>query len=260
MKAADPMVAEEQAAGARPAGVSGEREAAAQVREMFDEIAPRYDFLNHLLSFSMDRVWRSRVARRFAGILARPDSRALDICCGTGDLTLALLRQSRGVVFGSDFAHPMLARAMRKVPPNGSAGGRLGGYIEADALSLPFMDETFDLVTVGFGFRNLANYDAGLREIFRVLKRNGQAGILDFSAPRGKMFPALHRFYFKQIVPRLGGAVSGSRVAYTYLPDSVDRFPSAEELAARMSEAGFARPGFNLWFGGSVALHSGTKT
>jgi demethylmenaquinone methyltransferase/2-methoxy-6-polyprenyl-1,4-benzoquinol methylase len=247
------------AAGARPRGVSGEREAAAKVREMFTGIASRYDLLNHLLSFSMDRIWRARVARSFDEVLARTDSRVLDICCGTGDLTLALLRRSRGVVFGGDFSHPMVVRATRKTPLVGKAGGRHGGYVEADALSLPFMDQTFDLVTVGFGFRNLANYVDGLREIFRVLKRNGQAGILEFSAPRGKMFPALHRFYFKQIVPRLGGAISGSRTAYTYLPDSVDRFPSAEELAARMSEAGFARPGFSLWFGGSVALHIGTK-
>jgi demethylmenaquinone methyltransferase/2-methoxy-6-polyprenyl-1,4-benzoquinol methylase len=259
MNATNPKHTEEPAIGARPEGATEEREASRRVREMFTGIAPRYDFLNHLLSFSMDRAWRARVAHRFAGILARPDSCALDICCGTGDLTLALLRRSRGVVFGSDFAHTMVIRAVRKSPRNSLAGGRLGGYVEADALSLPFVDESFDLVTVGFGFRNLANYDAGLREIFRVLKRNGQAGILEFSAPRGRVFPALHRFYFRQVVPRIGGAISRSAHAYSYLPESVDRFPSAEELAARMSATGFAQSGFDLWFGGSVALHTGTK-
>jgi demethylmenaquinone methyltransferase / 2-methoxy-6-polyprenyl-1,4-benzoquinol methylase len=259
MSAASPKQSEGPAAGARPTGVSEERQAAAQVREMFREIAPRYDFLNHFLSFQMDRVWRRRVARRFANVLAKPESRALDICCGTGDLTIALLLKSKGTVFGSDFTHPMVVRAAQKTPANGHAGGMLGGYIEADALSLPFLDGTFDLVTVAFGFRNLANYDAGLREIFRVLRRDGQAGILEFSVPRGKVFPAFHRFYFKQIVPRIGGRISGSHRAYTYLPNSVDRFPSAEGLAARMSAAGFAKPEFNLWFGGSVALHSGIK-
>ncbi len=245
--------------GARPVGATGEQDASSRVRKMFDEIAPRYDFLNHLLSFSMDRIWRRRVARRFQNILSRPDSRTLDICCGTGDLTMALLQRSRGVVFGSDFAHPMVVLATRKFAPDGLTGNRVGGFVEADALSLPFPAGCFDLLTVGFGFRNLANYDAGLHEIFRVLRPGGEMGILEFSAPRGRIFPALHRFYFKQIVPRLGGAVSGSKTAYAYLPDSVDHFPSAEGLAERMSAVGFRNSGFELWLGGSVALHRGKK-
>jgi demethylmenaquinone methyltransferase/2-methoxy-6-polyprenyl-1,4-benzoquinol methylase len=227
---------------------------------MFTQIAPRYDFLNHLLSFSMDRLWRRRVAQRFQDVLSRPDSRALDICCGTGDLTMAVLKRSRGVVFGSDFAHPMVVLATRKFTPGQQFGKHLGGFVEADALSLPFSTNTFDLLTVGFGFRNLANYDAGLREIFRVLRPGGEVGILEFSAPRGKIFPAMHGFYFKHIVPRLGGAISGSRSAYSYLPDSVDHFPSAEGLAERMAAAGFSKPTFELWMGGSVALHRGQKT
>jgi demethylmenaquinone methyltransferase/2-methoxy-6-polyprenyl-1,4-benzoquinol methylase len=259
MSAAEANVKQETTAGARPKGVSGEREAASKVREMFGAIAPRYDFMNKLISFSMDRVLRGRVAKGFAEILDRQDSRALDICCGTGDLTIALLRRSRGFEYGIDFAYPMIIRAIKKTPVNGRAGGKLGGYLEGDALSLPFRDATFDLVTIGFGFRNLANYDAGLREIFRVLKKDGQLGILEFTPPRGRVFPVLHRFYFHQVVRRLGRAISGDRLAYVYLPDSIDRFPTAEELVARMSEAGFAKPGFTLWAGGSCALHRGIK-
>jgi demethylmenaquinone methyltransferase/2-methoxy-6-polyprenyl-1,4-benzoquinol methylase len=259
MNAAKANVAHEPTSGARPRGVSGEREAAAEVRGMFGAIAPRYDLMNRLISFSMDNVWRRRAAKQFAVILARTDSRALDICCGTGDLTMALLRRSRGVIYGVDFAHPMIVRATQKTPSLGRAGGKLGGYVEGDALSLPFADETFDLITIGFGFRNLANYDAGLREMFRVLKKNGQLGILEFSPPRGRIFPTLHRLYFKYVVRRLGNAISGSGWAYSYLPDSIGRFPTAEELVARMSAVGFSKPGFKLWFGGSFGLHTGTK-
>jgi demethylmenaquinone methyltransferase/2-methoxy-6-polyprenyl-1,4-benzoquinol methylase len=245
--------------GACPAGATGEQDASRRVRGMFSQIAPRYDFLNHLLSFSMDRIWRRRVASRFQDTLARPDSLTLDICCGTGDLLMALLKRSRGAVFGSDFAHPMLVLATRKVSAKQSFVKHLGGLAEADALSLPFADNTFDLLTVAFGFRNLANYQSGLREILRVLRPGGEIGILEFSAPRGIIFPALHRFYFKRIVPRLGGAISGDRGAYTYLPESVDRFSSAEDLALQMGEAGFRDPSFELWMGGSVALHRGKK-
>jgi demethylmenaquinone methyltransferase/2-methoxy-6-polyprenyl-1,4-benzoquinol methylase len=260
MDAAGANVTQEPTAGARPKGVSGEREAAAEVREMFGAIAPRYDFLNKLTSLSMDRLWRGRAARQFADILSRADSRALDICCGTGDLTMALLQRSKGIVYGIDFAHPMIIRATQKTPSIGRAGGKLGGYIEGDGLSLPFVDGAFDLVTIGFGFRNLANYDTGLREMFRVLKKDGQVGILEFSPPRGKLFPAFHRVYLNLIVRRLAGAISGSSRAYNYLPDSIERFPTAEELAARMSWMGFAKSGFKLWLGGSVALHTGSKT
>jgi demethylmenaquinone methyltransferase/2-methoxy-6-polyprenyl-1,4-benzoquinol methylase len=245
--------------GACPVGATGEQDASRRVRGMFSHIAPRYDFLNHLLSFSMDRMWRRRVASRLQVILTRPDSVALDICCGTGDLLMALLKRSRGVVFGSDFAHPMLVRATRKFAVNESLTKHLGGFVEADALSLPFPGNTFDLLTVAFGFRNLANYESGLREILRVLRPGGEVGILEFSAPRGRVFPALHRFYFRNIVPRLGGAISGDRSAYAYLPDSVDHFPSAEGLAEQMVQAGFRAPTFELWMGGSVALHRGAK-
>src|SRR5712691_6224910 len=263
--------------GARPAGALEEADAARQVREMFSRIAPRYDLLNHLLSFQLDRLWRRRVVRRFRHILARPEARVLDLCCGTGDLTLALKRGGHAKVFGSDFAHPMLVRALEKgaceagkrQPKGGSrsaaptASGsasavgvrRPGGYAEADALQLPFPDASLDLATAAFGFRNLANYQRGLREIYRVLRPGGEVGILEFTEPHGALFGPLFRFYFTRILPRLGGAISGNAAAYSYLPSSVESFPPPEELAAAMSRAGFTDVRFELWTGGSVALH-----
>ncbi len=226
---------------------------------MFARIAPRYDFLNHLLSFELDRMWRRRVVRRFRHILARTDARALDLCCGTGDLALALERAGQAAVFGADFAHPMLVRAREKAGrPNRRASP--GAYAEADALQLPFADNSFDLVAVAFGFRNLANYERGLREIRRVLQPRGEVGILEFAEPRGAVLGSLYRFYFTRIVPRLGGAISGSAAAYSYLPRSVAAFPRPEELAAMMAQAGFADVRFELWTIGSVALHTARRS
>jgi demethylmenaquinone methyltransferase/2-methoxy-6-polyprenyl-1,4-benzoquinol methylase len=183
---------------------------------MFGEIAPRYDLLNHLLSLSMDRLWRWRTARRFRGILRRPDAQVIDLCCGTGDLTLALERRaSMGAplastalprrVLGADFAEPMLVRASAKA----SRARSRTKYLAADSLSLPFADSSFDLVTAAFGFRNLANYQRGLEEIGRVLKPGGEVGILEFCAPRWWPMAPLYRFYFRQILPRIGAKISG---------------------------------------------------
>lgn len=255
-------VAKAVAPGARPEGATGEQEASARVREMFGGIAPRYDLLNHVLSLSLDRLWRRRVARRFRNLLDRADARVLDVCCGTGDLTLALARHGRATIIGSDFAHPMLVRAAGKshtISKGKRSGGNLAGYIEADALALPFADASFDLVTAAFGFRNLANYDRGLREMFRVLRPGGQIAILEFSEPKGAVFGRLYRFYFTRILPRIGAAISGNHSAYSYLPNSVEKFPTPEELARRISAAGFAEPNYELWTGGSVALHRATK-
>ena len=188
---------------------------------MFGEIAPRYDLLNHLLSLSMDRLWRWRTARRFRGILRRPDAQVIDLCCGTGDLTLALERRaSMGAplastalprrVLGADFAEPMLVRASAKA----SRARSRTKYLAADSLSLPFADSSFDLVTAAFGFRNLANYQRGLEEIGRVLKPGGEVGILEFCAPRWWPMAPLYRFYFRQILPRIGAKISGSAGAY----------------------------------------------
>jgi demethylmenaquinone methyltransferase/2-methoxy-6-polyprenyl-1,4-benzoquinol methylase len=234
--------------GATPQGTRNEREAAAWVRGMFARVARRYDVANHLLSFNIDRLWRARTVRRVRPILERPGARVLDICCGTGDLTLALARECRRPVLGSDFCHPMLVAARRK----GAAG-----LFEADALRLPLRDASLDLVTVAFGFRNLANYRVGLAEMRRVLRPAGMAAILEFSEPPNAGFAALYHFYSRRILPLIGGALSGSREAYTYLPESVRKFPSAEELAKEMRRAGFREVRYERFSGGIVALHLG---
>ena len=248
--------------GTRPEGAASETDAARHVREMFSRIAPRYDFLNHTLSFELDRIWRRRAARRFSGILRRADARVLDLCCGTGDLMLALARSGRAQVFGSDFAHAMLVRAAEKwTHVQHGANGEVtrGVFTEADALCLPFGDGTFDLVTVAFGFRNLANYESGLLEIRRVMRPGGEAGILEFAEPRGILFGPMFRFYFRKILPRLGGVISGDGSAYAYLPNSVARFPSPEELAELMRRVGFRDVTFERWTGGTVSLHRGQR-
>jgi demethylmenaquinone methyltransferase / 2-methoxy-6-polyprenyl-1,4-benzoquinol methylase len=251
-----------QAPGARPEGARSEREASAHVRRMFSRIAPRYDFLNHLLSLSLDRVWRRRAARRFQRVLRRTDAHVLDLCCGTGDLTFAMervrmkaLRDSGAYqipMVGSDFAQPMLERAHAK----GSKLHRAAVFVASDALRLPFPNGCFDLVTTAFGFRNLANYENGLREIARVLKENGQVGILEFSEPKGGPMAGMFRFYFRHILPNIGGMISGSKDAYRYLPGSVAKFPSRVELAVLMKKVGFVDIRISPWNFGSVVLHS----
>ena len=241
--------------GTRVEGAQGEQETSLRVREMFSGIAPRYDLLNHVLSGWLDAVWRARVARRFAAILARPDARVLDLCCGTGDLAFALARKGSARITGADFSPAMLAIAQRKAV----AAQSTIDFIEADALHLPFADATFDLVTAAFGFRNLANYGDGLNEIHRVLRPGGEVGILEFSEAEGRIFGALYRFYFKRILPRVGAAISGNATAYSYLPRSVGRFPAPAELAAQMEAAGFGEVHFARWTGGSVMLHVGRR-
>jgi demethylmenaquinone methyltransferase/2-methoxy-6-polyprenyl-1,4-benzoquinol methylase len=247
----------EPARGTTPPGVAGEREAARWVRGMFGRVARRYDFLNHLLSMNLDRRWRARTVRRLRPILERPGARVMDACCGTGDLLLAL-RSVAGAanVLGSDFCRPMLDAARRKIERRGFAAA----LIEADALALPLADGCLDLVTTAFGFRNLANYKDGLREMRRVLKPGGVAAILEFSQPRTAVFAALYRLYSRRVLPLVGGALSGDPGAYAYLPESVSRFPDADELAAMMREAGFDEARFERMTGGIVALHTGVAT
>ena len=221
---------------------------------MFSKIAGRYDFLNHLLSFQMDRHWRRVVARQFRQRLTAPGARVLDLCCGTADLALALARGGQAQFYCSDFSHPMLTRAaeklrLRSLPPL---------VAEADALQLPFPDDSFDLVVCSFGFRNLANYRAGLKEIRRVLRAGGEAGILEFSEPRGLLRP-FYSFYLHRILPRLGEWISGVKGSYSYLPGSVDRFPEPEELVAWMRQSSFAEPRARRLSGGIVTLYLGTK-
>ncbi|MDE3135590.1 MAG: bifunctional demethylmenaquinone methyltransferase/2-methoxy-6-polyprenyl-1,4-benzoquinol methylase UbiE [Acidobacteriota bacterium] len=247
---------DEPAAGTRPQGVQDETEAARRVREMFGAIAPRYDFLNHLLSFSSDRWWRWRAIRRVRHVL-RPGARALDICCGTGDLTFAIEREARREaggqleIYGGDFVHGMLVRAREKAAQKKSQAQ----FVAVDALRLPFAAQAFDLIAVAFGFRNLANYRAGIDEFLRVLRPGGVLAILEFSEPPGRKFGRLYGFYFEKILPVIGGLVSGSRQAYGYLPASVARFPSPENLASSLQSAGFKNVRFERWMGGVVALH-----
>ena len=240
--------------GAAPEGASDPASAARAVREMFTSIAPRYDLLNHVLSFNVDRWWWRKTARTFAPVLAR-DARVLDLCCGTGDMTFALRRQagkSAARILGVDFSHAMLLRANDK-----SAGTSLR-WVEADALRLPFPDQQFDLVTAAFGFRNLADYDAGLREIARLLRAGGEFGILDFGEPHGLM-GKLYRVYFKRVLPAIGTLISGVRGPYAYLPASVERFPSPEEMLERMRCAGFREASWTPYTFGIAGLYRGKK-
>lgn len=251
--------------GTRPEGARDEREAGLRVRNMFSRIAPRYDFLNHLLSFSLDRLWRRRTAKIFSAVLARPEARVIDLCCGTGDLAFALaMRRGRllgakadgtAPVIGSDFVEGMLARARQKALANATGVAFAG----ADALALPFGDGMFDLVTAAFGFRNLSNYESGLREFARILKPGGQVGILEFSEPDHGLMAGVFRFYFRNVLPRIGGAISGDKQAYAYLPGSVAKFPSAAGLRELMERNGLADVRVRSWNFGSVRLHTGTR-
>jgi demethylmenaquinone methyltransferase/2-methoxy-6-polyprenyl-1,4-benzoquinol methylase len=225
---------------------------------MFTSIAPRYDLLNHVLSCNIDRMWWRRTARSFRHILARSDARILDLCCGTGDMTFALRRQagkSSAQILGADFSHAMLQRATAK---SLSSSHSSPGWIEADVLSLPFPSTHFDLVTSAFGFRNLADYNAGLREIARVLRPGGECGILDFGEPKG-MMGTVYRIYFKQVLPRVGTIISGVSGPYAYLPASVERFLPPEEMLQRMRNAGFAEVTWTPYTFGIAGLYRGKK-
>jgi demethylmenaquinone methyltransferase/2-methoxy-6-polyprenyl-1,4-benzoquinol methylase len=241
--------------GTTPEGAADEQAAAQYVRGMFGRIAPRYDLLNHLLSFNLDKRWRARTVARVAEILDRPDSQVLDLCCGTGDLALALESRGKRPILASDFCHPMLVEAHRKI----NVRGFRTPVLEADALALPLAAASLDLITVAFGFRNLANYQRGLEEMLRVLKPGGTAAILEFSQPSNRTFSALYGFFSTSVLPRIGGMISGSRDAYAYLPESIRKFPGAEQLAQDMLRTGFSRVEFERMTGGAVALHIGRK-
>lgn len=245
--------------GASPSGVAGEEAASKWVRGMFGKIAGHYDLLNHLLSFNLDKRWRTRTVERVAPILETPNARMLDLCCGTADILLALEARTRGAahpqILGSDFCHPMLVEARRKI-----ANNRLRSPLfEADALSLPLASESLDLITVAFGFRNLANYRQGLIEFARVLKPGGTLAILEFSQPTNPVFASVYGFFSTRVLPRVGGMISGSDEAYSYLPDSIRKFPGAEDLAAQIHGAGFSSVEFERMTFGAVALHLARK-
>ncbi len=225
------------------------------VCSMFAAVAPRYDFLNHFLSLGRDIAWRRATALALRPRLEMPGSIAVDVCCGTGDLALSLARYSAGAVMGADFCHPMLVRGQAKA----RVAAKAISFLEADTLALPFRDGSLDVVSVAFGFRNLANYRAGLREMLRVLRPGGAVAILEFSRVRWPVFGPVFRFYFHHVLPRLGTWISGVEGPYQYLPESVSLFPDQESLAAALLEAGFSNVNFRNFFGGVAALHLGVK-
>lgn len=245
------------APGTRPEGLEGDREISRWVRRMFDGVAPRYDLLNHVLSFQTDRYWRWRTVRRVAAVLARPGARAVDLCCGSGDLLIALQRRApaSATVFGSDFSHQMLRACNAKL----SSSALRAKVFESDAMELPLASNSVDLLTVSFGFRNLVNYRSGLTELLRVLRPGGTLAILEFSTPPNRLFGAFYRFYSTRMLPRIGAMLSGVPEAYTYLPESVRKFPPANELAEAMRASGYVNVEFTHMTFGVVALHLGRK-
>jgi demethylmenaquinone methyltransferase / 2-methoxy-6-polyprenyl-1,4-benzoquinol methylase len=248
------------ATGAKPIDTTDEAGAAQAVRQMFDSIAPRYDLLNHLLSANVDRLWWRKAARRFRNVLAQPDASILDICCGTGDMTMALLKhRPRGArpIVAADFSRGMLARGEHKFARSNVI------VLEADALRLPLREGSLDLIVTAFGFRNLANYEAGLREFHRVLKPGGQLGILEFSEPGGLMGKA-YALYFRRVVPAIGHAVCGrvrGQVAgpYNYLPASVGSFPPPADMLSLMRGCGYRNPAWQPYTFGIAGLYTAAR-
>lgn len=222
-----------------------------RIREMFDLISPRYDFLNHLLSLNTDALWRRRAAERCG-----PDpKRVLDVCSGTGDLALELRRRWGCEVVGTDFAFRMLSRARIK-------GGRTPGlrFQQADTLHLPFRDGTFDACTVAFGLRNVADMNAGIREMVRVVKPGGRVVILEFATPPSRFLRRGYLFYFTRVLPAIGELIAPARRgAYRYLPDSVAAWPGPEELTSALERAGLVEAGFERLTCGVAAVHFGTR-
>ena len=226
----------------------------AYVRAVFEEIAPRYDLLNHLLSLNVDRVWRRRALRELEWQSA-PDGCYLDLCAGTLDVGAELIRQSAfgGFVVGADFAVSMLRAGNGKAPANRLAP------VGADAQQLPIGGHTMDGATVAFGIRNVADLDVALREVHRVLKPGARFVILEFTTPRSAAVRAGYHFYFHHLLPLIGGLISGHRTAYKYLPASVSHFPSETELARRMTAAGFTDVRWESLSLGIAAIHVGIR-
>lgn len=225
------------------------------VREMFSRISPKYDFLNHFLSINIDKSWRKLVSKKLKNILDRKDAVVLDVACGTGDLSVELQTNAVAKIIGTDFCRPMLEIAATK---NQKENVSIP-YIESDALALPFADNSFDALTIAFGLRNLANWEDGLRELLRVLKTDGKLVVLEFSSPIVPGFRQVFQFYFKGILPKIGGIFSGSRGAYEYLSESVSRFPDQKNLAKMMREVGFFDVEYKNLTGGVAAVHIGVK-
>ena len=254
------------ATGARPAEQMDEAQAARAVQQMFDSIAPRYDLLNHVLSANVDRWWWWKTARRFRAILADPDAAVLDVCCGTGDMTMALLKRRplrARPILAADFARGMLSRGAKKFSHERDGrlmdGAPYAVALEADALHLPLRAASLDLIVTAFGFRNLANYDAGLREFARVLKPGGQLGILDFSEPGG-LIGKVYAVYFRRVLPAIGRVICGKNGPYNYLPTSVGNFPPPAEMLEMMRGAGYTTCAWQPYTFGIAGLYTGVRS
>lgn len=248
----------ERSTGAKPVGAPDAlpEVAAASVQTMFDAIASRYDVLNHILSGGIDLFWWWRAARALRPLLIPPDAAVLDLCCGTGDMALALLKHrpstsSTAPILAVDFSHGMLSRGYHKFNRKNILA------IEADALHLPVGASSQNLISAAFGFRNLASYSEGLEELYRVLKPGGQFAILECNQPDG-IVGALYNLYFKRILPRLGGLLS-DRAAYTYLPTSVERFPRPKRMLQMIRAAGFVQENWTSYTLGVAGLYRATK-
>jgi len=242
--------------GAKPSGIHQDEASAAQaVRQMFDSIAPRYDLLNHVLSANVDRLWWRKAARRFRTVLGNPDASILDICCGTGDMTMALLKHRPAdgrPILAADFARGMLSRGARKFSGRGAIA------LEADALHLPLRSASLDLIVSAFGFRNLANYEGGLREFHRVLKPGGQLGILDFSEPGGLIGKA-YAVYFRRVLPAIGRLICGKEGPYNYLPASVGSFPPPGAMVRMMQSVGYTDCAWQPYTFGIAGLYTAAR-
>jgi demethylmenaquinone methyltransferase/2-methoxy-6-polyprenyl-1,4-benzoquinol methylase len=247
-----------------------EAQAARAVQQMFDSIAPRYDLLNHVLSAGVDRLWWWRTARQFSAILAQPDGAVLDVCCGTGDMTMALLKRrpfGARPVLAADFARRMLSRGAKKFSRERDGrpteGQPYAVALEADALHLPLRAASLDLVVTAFGFRNLANYEAGLREFARVLRPGAQLGILDFAEPGG-LIGKVYAVYFRRVLPAIGRLLCGRNAAgehgpYNYLPASVGSFPPPAEMLELMRAAGYTQCAWQPYTFGIAGLYTGVR-
>lgn len=233
---------------------AGGAEKRAYVRQIFSEIAPRYDFLNHFLSLNIDRGWRRKAIAEL-GVERELTGRYLDLCAGTMDLSLAIARVAgfNGTVISADFAEAMLRTGARKVE------GAPITPVTADALELPVADESFSGAIVGFGIRNVADLDDALFETRRVLKRGARFVILEFSTPRSSLINSAYQQYFKHVLPKIGGFVSRHPTAYKYLPESVENFPNGDDLARKMKNAGFVNVRWRPLTFGTVAIHVGER-
>ena len=232
----------------------GGSEKSEYVNQIFSDIAPRYDLLNHLLSLNIDRVWRRKAIAKL-GIARNPNGRYLDLCAGTLDVSAALAASDgfHGSIISADFAEPMLRAGMAK------ARGRSINPVTADALRLPIRSGSMAGAIVAFGIRNVAGLDAGLAEVHRVLEPHAKFVILEFSTPPSKIINAGYQLYFNRILPAIGGLISGHRTAYQYLPRSVANFPAEPELAGKMRNAGFHNVSWKSLSLGIAAIHVGEK-